>query len=244
MDHDYAGIQTALNAVTANLRAGGHRLIVLIDELPLLNLNIRGFSDLWLPILLEGREYGVHCWLIAQSKTAGSIGLSGRYDLMECFDLLVLAKKDRAGNRWVEIEDDSGGEPMLADHPGPFRGGGTGASGAGAGYPFQSGGPGPDDDAFDAEWTDTDTDGEREAGPRRGGGILAGLLAFAPRPKGSTDQTDAILRALHRSGRALAPAEVAEAAGLDKAYTRQALRRLLKSEQVAQPERGRYAINL
>lgn len=65
------------------------KVTLIVDELYLLNLKIKGFIDMVLPLLLEGREYNIHMILISQSKTAGSMGLSGKYDLLQCFDAIV-----------------------------------------------------------------------------------------------------------------------------------------------------------
>ena len=45
--------------------------------------------DLVLPALTYGRSLKMGLILIGQSKTAQSVGLKGRYDLMECFDAKV-----------------------------------------------------------------------------------------------------------------------------------------------------------
>jgi uncharacterized membrane protein YuzA (DUF378 family) len=236
-DHDYQGIARALAEVSANLRSG-RRITVLIDELNLLNLRIPDFPDLWLPILLEGREYGAGCWIIGQSKTAQSIGLSGRYDLLECFDLVAAAKKDhRTGDRWAEVEA-AGMDTERFEMPGPFpSGNGTPPGDLAAAWAD------PTDETMDAEWTEAGGAGA-DPDDRPAGRVVSGLLAYFKRPEGGTNQVDAILETLHRSGRAMTPAEIADAAELDKAYTRQALRRLLKAEKVASPRRGCYEIRL
>lgn len=139
-DSDYPAIHAALSGLCGNMRGLPARTLLIIDEMTRLNLRIPDFSDLWLPALLEGREYGVDVWIIGQSKTAGSIGLSGRYDLLECFDAVATAKKDD-DRRWIEIETQGKPEPVVTDHPGVF-GRGRGCHGPEGGFPGDS--PGHD----------------------------------------------------------------------------------------------------
>jgi hypothetical protein len=68
---------------------GFGKLTVIIDEFFLLNLKIKGFADMFLPLLLEGREYGIHLALISQSDRAQPLGIKGKADLLECFDAIV-----------------------------------------------------------------------------------------------------------------------------------------------------------
>lgn len=68
------------------------KLTVIVDELFLLNLRIKGFMDLILPLLLEGREYGIHLTLLSQSKRVGALGLKGKGDLLDCFDAVITFK--------------------------------------------------------------------------------------------------------------------------------------------------------
>lgn len=89
-----------------------HPTVILIDEITLLNMRIPKFSDMWLPIVLEGREYGLSVSVIGQSNTAGALGLKGNYVLLECFQGgIVNAKYDKKNkNRWVEVRIP--GEPI------------------------------------------------------------------------------------------------------------------------------------
>jgi hypothetical protein len=66
-----------------------NKLTVIIDEFFHLNLKIKGFADMFLPLLLEGREYGIHLALISQSDRAQPLGIKGKADLLECFDAIV-----------------------------------------------------------------------------------------------------------------------------------------------------------
>lgn len=81
-DHRYADIVNALRAVFGGMRRNRNRLTVVIDEVAILNARIPAFPDEWTGLLMEGREYSVGIWILSQSATAGSLGLSGRFDLM------------------------------------------------------------------------------------------------------------------------------------------------------------------
>jgi len=99
------------------------KVTLIVDELYLLNLKIKGFTDMILPLLLEGREYNIHMILISQSKTAESIGFKGKYDLLKCFDAVV--GLDRQGpkedpNSYFAVADFGNGDIDFRP-PGIYR---------------------------------------------------------------------------------------------------------------------------
>jgi hypothetical protein len=240
--YQYQDIDAAIRRLNENITRPAGRFLLVVDEINAINQNLPDFANHWTQALEVGREHGKAVWIVGQSKTAKGLGLQGSYDLLTNFDYLVGAKWKRSTDeRWVEIEEE-GEETLICPPPPMFPGFGNGAGPAA----YQSGGT-TEGDFVDAEFSDAGGAGpDAQERDGKGGGTVrrvAGLLGFHPRPKGATKQTDAILKALHKAGKPMAPAEVAEAAKLDKAYTRQALRRMLKAKQVASPERGRYAIN-
>lgn len=94
------------------------KITAIVDESLVLNMQIRGWMDMILPLLLEGREYNIHLILISQSKTAKSIGLEGRYDIMESFDVIVGLRKIGADHcAWVDFGD---GEDVRHQPPPPY----------------------------------------------------------------------------------------------------------------------------
>jgi len=102
---------------------GFPKVTLIVDELYLLNMKIKGFTDMILPLLLEGREYNIHMILISQSKTAESMGFKGRYDLLKCFDAVI--GLDRQGpkenpNSYFAVADFGKGDIDFRP-PGEYR---------------------------------------------------------------------------------------------------------------------------
>ncbi len=120
-NHNYAEITSFLSDLTSVMKDDRRQIRVWIDELTVLNMQIKKFASLWLPILIEGREYGKFISIIGQSKTAGSVGLEGRYDLLDCFDAIAVCRHNKAsGERFTEIE--LAGEGMvIGTAPEKFR---------------------------------------------------------------------------------------------------------------------------
>lgn len=116
-DHNYQEIIESLAWVNSLHK---HRITILIDELTILKMRIPNFSQHWLQPLIEGRERGQSLWIIGQSKTAGSLGLSGMYDILESFDFVVgCFYKKSTGERWAVLEEE--GEPKrTCSQPGEF----------------------------------------------------------------------------------------------------------------------------
>jgi len=120
-DHDYPAIISFLSDLTGMMKNDRNQIRVWIDELIILNMRVKKFADLWLPILIEGREYGKFISIIGQSKTAGSIGLEGRYDLTNCFDAIADCQHNPADDtRFIEIGM-AGQGAMIAPAPEKFR---------------------------------------------------------------------------------------------------------------------------
>lgn len=118
-NHNYAEIMEALEQVN---RLGNHKITILIDEMTILKMRIPNFADYWLQALIEGRERGQNIWIIGQSKTAGSLGLKGAYDLIDCFDYLVGCQYTKStGERFCEVEE-SGVQKRIMGQPGEYQG--------------------------------------------------------------------------------------------------------------------------
>jgi hypothetical protein len=230
--NDYGGIGAELEVLSSSMGRSRGNVLVIIDEMTRLNMRIPNFSDLWLPLLLEGREYGIDVWIIGQSKTASSIGLSGKYDLLECFDAVATAKKDGA-ERWVEVESQGQKEAVPAMHPGPL---------------FAHGHAAKDDGVIEAEWTEA-ADGpggaENAAGTSAGSGPLgkiAGLIGFTRRPESLTEQRAEIWEALYRTGGAMTARELEAATKMKGSYLRKALSRMARDGLVVKEGRGKYRL--
>ena len=120
-NHNYSEITSFLSDLTAVMKDDRRQIRVWIDELTVLNMQIKRFASLWLPVLIEGREYGKFISIIGQSKTAGSVGLEGRYDLLDCFDAIAVCRHNKASDeRFTEIE--MAGEGMvIGTAPEKFR---------------------------------------------------------------------------------------------------------------------------
>ncbi|NJL58257.1 MAG: hypothetical protein HC887_00055 [Desulfobacteraceae bacterium] len=111
-NHNYSEITSFLSDLTGVMKDDRNQIRIWIDELTVLNMQIKRFASLWLPVLIEGREYGKFVSIIGQSKTAGSVGLEGRYDLLDCFDAIAVCRHNKAsGERFTEIE--LAGEGMV-----------------------------------------------------------------------------------------------------------------------------------
>jgi hypothetical protein len=239
-DHDYDGAAAALDHLTRNLRTIRGRLTVIIDEVTLLNLRIPDFPSLWLPLLLEGREYGAGVWIIGQSRTAGSLGLAGKYDLLECFDYLVACRKGGDGSRWAEVET-AGEPPKTYRQPGVFLAGPSG--GGAADGPGRSGPqrPADDPDVYDAapgDWEDHAEGGAGATLKRK----IAGLIGFHRRPEAMTEQRSAIWEALYRSGGPMTAKELEGITGMRGSYIRKTLSRMVQDGLVAKVGRGQYRL--
>jgi hypothetical protein len=229
---DYGGIGAELTVLSETMERPRGKVVVIIDELPRLRMRIPKFTDLWLPLLLEGREYGIDVWIIGQSKTAESLGLSGKYDLLECFDAVATAKRDKA-ERWVEVETQGQKEPIPAMHPGPL---------------FAPRHPAADDGVIEAEWTEA-ADGP--SGAEDGGDVsagsgairkIAGLIGFTRRPDSLTEQRAEIWEALYRSGGSRTAKELEEATGMKGSYIRKTLSRMAQDGLVVKEGRGKYRL--
>jgi hypothetical protein len=92
LDYDYAEIKKSVIWLNENMRTDMGRFVMVIDEINLINQNIPEFPNLWVQCLEAGREHGKGVWVIGQSKTSKSLGLSGAYDLLANFDYLATAK--------------------------------------------------------------------------------------------------------------------------------------------------------
>ncbi len=105
VNHNYSEITSFLSDMTALMKNDRKQIRIWIDELTILNMQIKKFASFWLPVLIEGREYGKFISIIGQSKTAGSVGLEGRYDLTDCFDAITVCRHNKAsGERFTESE--------------------------------------------------------------------------------------------------------------------------------------------
>lgn len=233
-DHRYEDIVAALRFVNEGMRRNGRRLTVVIDEIAILNERIPRFSSEWIGLLMEGREYLVGLWILTQSATAGSLGLSGRFDLTSSFDHIATCRKNRiTGERSVLIETD--GEPeIVANHPGPFDSPSGNKRGGANPWPT---GPGPD--VPDAEWTEgPDAEPKPDAGLKR---KVSGLLGYFRRPDLSEARAE-IWEALYRNGRPLTPKTLSEVTGKKPGTVRKLLHGMAKAGEVERRGRGRYSI--
>jgi len=148
-----------LDALAWVSRLGKHKITVLIDEMTLLKMKIPDFAEHWLQPLIEGRERGQSIWVVGQSKTAKSLGLSGMYDVLGSFDFVVgCFFKKSTGERWILLEEE--GEPKkICAQPPAFKT--VSVSGCQSGFkaPFQQSGG----ESWDTATQDTQPDtGEEE----------------------------------------------------------------------------------
>jgi hypothetical protein len=112
--------QEIIDALTWVNNLGKHKITVFIDEMTMLKMKIPDFSSHWLQPLIEGRSRGQNIWIIGQSKTAGSLGLSGMYDVMASFDFVVGCFLNKTtGERWCLVEEDGEDKKRMAQ-PGRF----------------------------------------------------------------------------------------------------------------------------
>lgn len=112
-DDDYASIENSMKSLLLSMRDQTVRFTVFIDEANIIKDNIKGFADLWRQLAQYGRQYGKTIWVIAQSKTAKSLGLGGAYDIMKCFDLFVEMRWDvKRDKRYVSV---SGGADFCPE---------------------------------------------------------------------------------------------------------------------------------
>ncbi|MFP4423374.1 MAG: hypothetical protein ACLFRG_22815 [Desulfococcaceae bacterium] len=230
--NDYGAIGAELAVLSSSMGRSRGNVLVIIDEMTRLNLRIPNFTDLWLPLLLEGREYGIDVWIIGQSKTAASIGLSGKYDLLECFDAVATAKRDKS-ERWVEVETQGQKEAISAAHPGPM---------------VAHRHPAADDGVIEAEWTEAadGPGGAENAADASGGsgalGKIAGLIGFTRRPDSLTEQRAEIWEALYRSGGSRTAKELEAATKMKGSYIRKTLSRMVQDGLLEKEGRGKYRL--
>lgn len=89
-------------------------LSLVVDELYVTGLNI-AVMDYILPLLCYGREFRIGVIVGTQSKTAGSMGMKGKYDLNENYDGVIELVKN--GGKRTAVMDGK-----EYPHPGPFNG--------------------------------------------------------------------------------------------------------------------------
>jgi hypothetical protein len=98
---------------------------IFIDEVNDLIDNVPGLDLLYITILRKYAQYQIGIFVVGQSNRARAIGLSGKYDLMQCFDFVCNLRYNRQTEEraaLIDYQDGTGqiecAPPTLRDLPG------------------------------------------------------------------------------------------------------------------------------